>query len=147
MSSALVRLTVPAAAATAGAPVGPALGQRGVKAIDFVRQFNERTAPLYAKDVPLRVRVHVDSATRSFTFEAAPPSTTWMLRRLLPGVKTFSTARGGAPCALVDARVLYEVARMRAQDPAMAHLPLRLVFRSVLATARSCNIDAFMPSA
>ncbi len=39
----MVRLIVPAGKAAPTPPVGPALGQRGVKAIDFCKQFNDRT--------------------------------------------------------------------------------------------------------
>jgi len=39
------RLVVPAGKATAAPPVGPALGARGVKSIDFVKDFNGSFQP------------------------------------------------------------------------------------------------------
>ena len=48
-----VRLIVPAGKATPTPPVGPALGQRGVKAIDFCKQFNERTKTMIAGSLTL----------------------------------------------------------------------------------------------
>jgi len=38
-----VKLNVPAGAATAAPPVGPALGQHGLPIMDFVKAFNEKT--------------------------------------------------------------------------------------------------------
>jgi large subunit ribosomal protein L11 len=38
-----IKLTIPAASATPAPPVGPALGQRGVNIMEFVKAFNART--------------------------------------------------------------------------------------------------------
>lgn len=62
-----VRLVVPAGKASAQPPVGPVLGSNGVKAIDFAKQFNARTAHV-APDVPLPVKVYI-AGDRSFTFD------------------------------------------------------------------------------
>ncbi|KAJ2428731.1 mitochondrial 54S ribosomal protein YmL19, partial [Coemansia sp. RSA 2531] len=42
----ILKLIVPAGKATPSPPVGPALGQRGVKSMDFCKQFNDRTKDL-----------------------------------------------------------------------------------------------------
>lgn len=42
----IVKLMVPAGKASAQPPVGPALGAKGVKAMDFAKEFNARTADL-----------------------------------------------------------------------------------------------------
>ena len=42
----MVKLQVPAGKATPAPPVGPALGQAGVNIMAFVKEFNERTAPV-----------------------------------------------------------------------------------------------------
>lgn len=39
-----IKLQIPAGKATPAPPVGPALGQHGVNIMEFVKQFNERTA-------------------------------------------------------------------------------------------------------
>ena len=38
-----IKLLIPAGKATPTPPVGPALGQKGVKSMDFCKQFNDRT--------------------------------------------------------------------------------------------------------
>ena len=39
-----IKLQIPAGKATPAPPVGPALGQHGVNIMEFVKQFNEKTA-------------------------------------------------------------------------------------------------------
>jgi large subunit ribosomal protein L11 len=39
-----VKLQIPAGKATPAPPVGPALGQHGVAIMNFVKEYNERTA-------------------------------------------------------------------------------------------------------
>lgn len=46
VAASLVKLMVPAGKASAQPPVGPALGAKGVKAMDFAKEFNARTAHL-----------------------------------------------------------------------------------------------------
>lgn len=45
-AASLVKLLIPAGKASAQPPVGPALGAKGVKAMDFAKEFNARTADL-----------------------------------------------------------------------------------------------------
>ena len=40
----IIKLQIPAGKATPAPPVGPALGGSGVNIMDFVKQFNDRTA-------------------------------------------------------------------------------------------------------
>ncbi|PWN41706.1 hypothetical protein IE81DRAFT_303380, partial [Ceraceosorus guamensis] len=63
----IVKLIVPAGKATAQPPVGPALGAKGVKAMDFAKEFNARTAHLDpGLPTPALITIQPD---RSFTFE------------------------------------------------------------------------------
>ncbi|KAJ1672478.1 mitochondrial 54S ribosomal protein YmL19, partial [Spiromyces aspiralis] len=50
-AASILKLIVPAGKAAPSPPVGPALGQRGVKSMDFCKQFNDRTKHL-APDTP-----------------------------------------------------------------------------------------------
>ena len=47
------RLTVPAGKATPQPPVGSALGQRGLKLMDFCKDFNDRTKDWMEVPVPV----------------------------------------------------------------------------------------------
>jgi ribosomal protein L11 len=66
----VVKLNLPAGAATPAPPVGPALGQAGVNIMEFVKAFNERTASLKGSTLPVEITVYKD---RSFTFVVKQP--------------------------------------------------------------------------
>jgi len=51
-----IKLQIPAGGATAAPPIGPALGQRGLNMMDFVKQFNDRTKNL-EKGAPIPVLI------------------------------------------------------------------------------------------
>lgn len=77
---ALIKLQVPAGKANPAPPVGPALGQHGVNIMDFVKQYNERTADQVGMIVPVEITVYED---RSFTFVTkTPPAKTLLLKEM-----------------------------------------------------------------
>lgn len=51
-----------------------------LKAIDFTKEFNARTAHL-APGTPIPVMMQVDMANRSFTFKLKTPPTSWLLMK------------------------------------------------------------------
>ncbi|RFU77386.1 60s ribosomal l19 precursor [Trichoderma arundinaceum] len=73
----IVKLIVGAGQASPSPPVGPALGSKGVKSMDFCKEFNARTAHITpGTPMPCRVTVRPD---RSFTFDLRTPQTSWLL--------------------------------------------------------------------
>ncbi|KAF2495730.1 ribosomal protein L11, partial [Lophium mytilinum] len=73
----IVKLIVGAGQASPSPPVGPALGSKGVKSMDFCKEFNARTAHYtVGTPIPARVTVRPD---RSFHFELRTPSTATLL--------------------------------------------------------------------
>jgi len=77
---AFVKLQVPAAAATPAPPVGTALGPHGVNIMDFVKQYNARTASQAGLIVPVEVTIYSD---RSFTFITKTPPAAVLLKKEL----------------------------------------------------------------
>ena len=75
---AVIKLALQAGKANPAPPVGPALGQHGVNIMDFVKQYNERTADQMGMIVPVEITVYDD---RSFTFiTKTPPAKTLLLK-------------------------------------------------------------------
>ncbi|EMF12460.1 ribosomal protein L11 [Sphaerulina musiva SO2202] len=73
----IVKLIVGAGQASPSPPVGPALGSKGVKSMDFCKEFNARTANyIPGTPIPARVTVRPD---RSFHFEIRTPPTASLL--------------------------------------------------------------------
>jgi large subunit ribosomal protein L11 len=62
---AIVKLQIDAGKATPAPPVGPALGQHGVNIMQFVKDYNERTASQVGLVVPVEITIFED---RSFNF-------------------------------------------------------------------------------
>ena len=75
---AIVKLQIPAGKATPAPPIGPALGQHGVAIMNFVKEYNERTAQMVGQIVPVVITVFED---RSFTFVTKTPPAADLLRR------------------------------------------------------------------
>ena len=47
----VVKLQIPAGKASPAPPVGPALGAAGVNIMDFVKQFNDKTAQISLRNI------------------------------------------------------------------------------------------------
>lgn len=133
----LLKLVIPAGKAAAGPPIGPALGQKGVKAIDFCKQFNE-VSKAYLGEIPLRTEILV-KPDRTFSFTIRPPATGWLLKRAA-GINKASSER--RVCE-ISAKYLWELAHVKKGDPMMARLPLRSIFSMILATARKSGYHVF----
>lgn len=61
-----IKVNLPAGAATPAPPLGPALGQHGVAIMDFVKQYNDRTASMKGNTVPAVIIIYED---RTFDFD------------------------------------------------------------------------------
>lgn len=75
---AVVTLQLPAGKASPAPPVGPALGQHGVNIMEFVKDYNARTADKAGQVIPAQLTIFED---RSFTFILKTPPAADMLRK------------------------------------------------------------------
>ena len=66
----IIKLNIPAGEATAAPPVGPALGQHGLPIMDFVKDFNEKTADQKGDVLPVVITAYED---RTFSFITKKP--------------------------------------------------------------------------
>ncbi len=76
--AAVVKLQVPAGQATPAPPVGTALGPHGVNIMEFVKQFNAKTAQAQGMVTPVEVTIYKD---RSFTFITKTPPAAVLLKK------------------------------------------------------------------
>ena len=75
----LIKLQIPAGGANPAPPVGPALGQRGLNIMDFVKQFNERTKDLEkGAPIPVLITAYKD---KSFKFITKLPPVSHYLKK------------------------------------------------------------------
>jgi large subunit ribosomal protein L11 len=138
-SASILKLIIPAGSATPSPPIGPALGQRGVKAIDFCKQFNEastKSSTPFQPGTPLQCRI-LCKADKSFSFAVKPPTTSWLLKRAA-GLQRASSDR---EVARLPVQMIFEVARIKAKDPQLTGIPLKRIFEMVVASAKSYGIS------
>ena len=76
----LIKLAIPAGAATPAPPVGTALGPHGVPIMDFVKAYNDRTADLKGNIIPVVITVYED---RTFTFITKKPPIAEMIKKAI----------------------------------------------------------------
>jgi len=76
----IVKLQIPAGAATPAPPVGPALGSSGVNIMQFVKEFNDRTANQPGMIIPVVITVYAD---KSFTFVTKVPPVAVLIKKAI----------------------------------------------------------------
>ncbi len=76
----ILKLNLPAGAATPAPPVGPALGQHGLPIMEFVKAYNDRTAKLKGEIIPAVITVYDD---RTFSFITKLPPVAAMIKKAL----------------------------------------------------------------
>lgn len=137
----LVKLIVAAGQAAPSPPVGPALGSKGIKAIDFCKEFNAKTAN-YEPGVPIPTLITV-KPDRTFTFELKSPPTGYLLLKALgkeKGCGTPSlTAKEGSVGEL-SLKHIYEIAKIKKTDGRHSLLELEGIVKSVIGVAKSMGI-------
>jgi len=108
-----VKLQVPAGAATPSPPLGPALGQRGVNIMGFVKEFNARTEK-EQKGVPLPTIITIYQ-DKSFTFVTKTPPATWFIKDALK-LKSGSNHPGRESAGKITRTQLREIAEKKMKD-------------------------------
>ena len=131
---AVVKVQLAAGKATPAPPVGPALGQHGVNIMQFVKEYNERTAKQVGSIIPVEITVFVD---RTYTFVTKTPPTSDLLKKAIGVEKGSGTAGRNNTLVLTKAK-LREIAEMKSKD-ANAN-DIAAAERAVAGTARSMGI-------
>ena len=132
--AAIVKIQLPAGAATPAPPVGTALGPHGVSTPEFCKQYNAATESQRGSVVPVEITVFED---RSFTFVLKTPPTPVLLRQAA-GIDKGSTTPGKTGAGTVTAAQLAEIAQTKMPD--LNANDLEAAKRQVAGTARSMGI-------
>ena len=133
--AAIVKIQIPAGAATPAPPVGTALVPHGVNIMDFCKAFNARTAKDEGLIIPAVVTVYSD---RSYTFITKTPPASVLLKRAA------NLAKGSAE---PNKNKVGTVTRKQVEDIAKTKMPdlncgsLEAAIKTVAGTARSMGLD------
>jgi len=133
--AAIVKLQVPAGKATPAPPVGPALGQHGVNIMQFVKDYNERTAKQVGLIIPVEITVYED---RSFTFVTKTPPAAVLLKKAA-GLETASGEPNKKKVGKVTSAQVKEIAELKMEDLNAASVAAAM--RMIEGTARSMGIE------
>ena len=133
--TAIVKIQLPAGAATPAPPVGTALGPHGVQTMEFCKQYNAATENQRGTIVPVEITIYED---RSFTFVLKTPPTTVLLREAA-GIDKGSKLTGREPAGTITDAQLTEIAERKMPD--LNANDIDAAKRQVAGTARSVGIS------
>jgi large subunit ribosomal protein L11 len=117
-------------------PIGPALGQRGLNGMEFVKAFNSKTANM-EKGMPIPV-VITYFQDKSFTFEMKTPPVSYFLKKaakLESGAKTPGREKAGT----VTKAQVREIAEKKIKD--LNCESIEAAMRMVEGSARSMGLE------
>jgi len=109
---ALVKLQLPAGAATPAPPVGPALGQHGLNLGEFVKKFNDVTANRKGEIAPVEITIYEDR-TYSMVFKTPPASD---LLKKAAGIEKGSKEPHKSKVGKITRKQLLEIAEKKMPD-------------------------------
>jgi large subunit ribosomal protein L11 len=132
--AAVVKIQIPAGAATPAPPVGTALGPHGVNIMEFCKQYNAQTEGQRGTVVPAEITIFED---RSFTFVTKTPPTPVLLRAAA-NVEKGATLPGREAAGTITEAQLTEIATTKLPD--LNANDLEAAKRQVRGTARSMGI-------
>lgn len=131
----VLKLNLPAGAATPAPPVGPALGQHGVAIMDFVKQYNDKTASQKGTILPALITIFED---RSFTFIVKTPPASVLLKKAA-GIEKGAKTTGREKVGKVSEKQLEEIANQKMTD--LNAKDLTTAKRIIAGTAKSMGIE------
>ncbi len=131
----LIKLNLPAGEATPAPPVGPALGQHGVPIMEFIKEYNARTAKLKGQIIPAVITVYQD---RSFDFITKLPPVAAMIKKKISVQKGSGTPNLDKVGKLTKAQV-EEIAKEKLKDLNTDNVEAAM--KVVAGTARSMGVD------
>ena len=133
---ATVKLQLPAGKATPAPPVGTALGPQGVNIMDFVKQFNAKTAKEPdGMIIPALVTIYSD---RTFTFITKTPPVPILIKRAVNLAKG-SAEPNKTKVGKITEKQVEEIAKIKMPD--LNCFSIESAIKSVKGTARSMGVD------
>ena len=131
----ILKLNLAAGEATPAPPVGPALGQHGVPIMEFIKEYNAKTAKMKGQIIPAVITVYVD---RSFTFITKLPPVAAMIKKKLSIQKGSGKPNTEKVGKLTQVQ-LEEIAKEKMAD--LNANDVEAAKKIIAGTARSMGID------
>jgi large subunit ribosomal protein L11 len=133
--SSVIKLNIAAGKGTPAPPVGPALGQAGINMMEFLKKFNEQTAPQMGFTLPVEIVVYED---RSYNYKVKQPLMTDLIKRAM-GIEKGSNNPGKESAGTLTREKAIEVAKLKMAD--LNTTDIEQAIRIVAGSARSMGIQ------
>ncbi len=130
----IIKLQIEAGKASPAPPVGPALGSSGVNIMQFVKEFNDRTAKMGGLKIPVVITVNKD---KSFTFITKEPPMAVLIKKAAKIQKGSGVPNRDKVAKLTKDQVK-EIAEQKMPDLNAASIETAM--KMVAGTARSMGI-------
>jgi len=131
-----VKLQVKAGQANPSPPVGPALGQRGINIMAFVKEFNAKTAQFeLGAPTPVIISYYQD---KSFTMEIKTPPASYLIKKAAK-VEAGSKTPGRGVAGAITAADVRRIAEAKMKD--LNTRDIEAAMQMVLGSARSMGIE------
>jgi large subunit ribosomal protein L11 len=131
----VVKLQLNAGKATPAPPVGPALGGYGINMMEFIKGYNERTAPMIGSVVPVEITIFDD---RSFTFVTKTPPAADLIKKAL-GIPSGSGVPNRTKVGALSREQLRQIAETKMPD--LNANDVDGAMKVIEGTARSMGVD------
>ena len=130
----VIKLQIEAGKASPAPPVGPALGSSGVNIMQFVKEFNDRTASQAGMIIPVVISVYKD---KSFTFITKVAPVAVLIKKAINLAKGSGKPNTEKVAKITKAQV-EEIAKTKMEDLNAASLEAAMSM--VAGTARSMGV-------
>ena len=130
----VIKLQIEAGKATPAPPVGPALGSSGVNIMQFVKEFNDKTANQQGMTIPVVITVYKD---KSFTFITKVPPVAVLIKKAIK-IEKGSGKPNKEKVAKITKEQVKQIAEQKMEDLNAASLEAAMSM--VKGTARSMGV-------
>ena len=132
-----IKLQIPAVKATPSPPVGPALGQRGLNIMQFVKDFNATTQGMEpGMPVPVVITAFAD---RTFSFVTKTPPASYYLKKAAGVDKGSQTTGKTGAVGKVTVAQCREIAEQKMKD--LNAIDLDGATKMIVGSARSMGLE------
>jgi len=131
----IVKLQLPAGKATPAPPVGTGLGPHAVNIMQFVKEYNERTANQAGQIVPVEITIFED---RTFSFILKTPPAADLIKKAI-GLELGSADPKKVKVGSISMSKVREIAEIKMKD--LNALDVEAAQKIIAGTARSMGVE------
>ncbi len=131
----MIKLQLPAGKATPAPPVGTALGPHGLNIAQFVKDFNDRTAPMGDTVIPVEMTIFED---RTYSFILKTPPVANLIMKAI-GIQKGAANPLTTKVGKITRMQVREIAQKKMTD--LNTTSVESAEKTVIGTARSMGVD------